>query len=363
MIKGFDGLRAIAVIVVFLNHWTPFGRTYHTGDYGVWLFFLLSGFLIIKGLHRDRLAHESGQAATSLILRFYERRALRIFPAYYATLLVFSIASVFVTIPNWDRISAVYHYLYLSNFYIAHVRGQFIGWFSHFWSLAIEQQFYLLMGPALILVPSRFTKAACVLVICVALASLAYLRINDAPHIQIYTDSLINFGMIALGGLVALYLPGRPQNGSQWTVAALSLVLLAAYPFVLSYFDPSGGYLRGLAQSSVIVAAALIASIYLNQNTAIVKCLEFFPIRHLGRISYGFYLYHNLIPRTLFPSLFMRAGFPDIPPIVSIVLGFLLAVLLAELSWRLLESPILRFKDRTADRSTNSDASLRQSSA
>ena len=87
MIKGFDGIRALAVIVVFFNHWTAFGRDYHTGDYGVWTFFVLSGFLIIRALHRDRIRVEKGASAKSAILEFYGRRALRIFPVYYATLL------------------------------------------------------------------------------------------------------------------------------------------------------------------------------------------------------------------------------------------------------------------------------------
>src|SRR4051812_4860862 len=132
MIKGFDGLRALAVLVVFWNHWTTFGRTYRTGDYGVWLFFVLSGFLIIRGLNRDRLDIEHGASPASLLRQFYVRRALRIFPPYYLMLVIFTIASLFATVPNWDGVSAIYHYLYLSNIYIAYVNHGFIGWFSHF---------------------------------------------------------------------------------------------------------------------------------------------------------------------------------------------------------------------------------------
>lgn len=349
MIKGFDGLRALAVILVFLNHWTDVGRANHTGDYGVWLFFVLSGFLIISGLYRDRLAHESGERAGVLIINFYKRRALRIFPAYYVTLLTFSGISLFAQIPNWNATSATYFYLYLTNFYIGYAQGQFIGWFSHFWSLAIEQQFYLLFGAAFILVPSRHTRGFCLSVIGLAIIDFILQVLNDAPLIKIYLSSLIGFGMIALGGFVALCFPEKPQPGHRSLTGLICLFLFIAGPFALTFLNNLVPEQR-FSQASVIVAAALIASIYLNQKSLLVQFLELGPLRHLGHISYGFYIYHNLIPRTLFPWVGTHLGLPTIPRPANAVLGFFLSVALAELSWRLLERPILSLKNKIIGR-------------
>lgn len=365
MIKGFDGLRALAVLVVFANHWTIIGRTYTTGNYGVWLFFVLSGFLIVRGLYADRRKIEAGASTAALLGQFYARRALRIFPPYYLVLAVFTIASLFVAIPNWDHVSAAYHFLYLSNIYIGYVHQGFIGWFTHFWSLAVEQQFYFFFAPLVLLLPSRFTKSLMGAIVLLAVATLGIMVLGSSSNIALYTNPIINFGMIALGGLIGLTVSGEPQAGRNSLPATVSLCCLAAFPLAASLLQAAGiQTLHGFEQCSLLFAALLIRSVFLNQESLFVRVLELKPLRYLGVISYGFYLYHNLVPRTLLDVVSRHLGLGSVGVTVNILFGFLLSVALADLSWRFLERPLLRLKHRLAPQGSpgKSDTSVPQGS-
>lgn len=343
MIKGFDGIRALAVIVVFFNHWTAFGRGYHTGDFGVWTFFVLSGFLIIRALHKDRIRVEKGASAKSAILEFYGRRALRIFPVYYATLLALTLVSLAHPLPNWDFPSALAHYTYTTNIYIGVIKGEFIGWFSHFWSLAVEQQFYLFAAPLFLLCASRLSVVICAAVSLLGLLVWTAMHLAGAPEIAIYTNSFIGFGMITMGGLAALLLSSAPQQGSRSWLACAVLAVMALLPLVITAAGSRGVELGWIKLISVPLAAVLLAEIFLNQNSVVVRLLEWWPLRYLGVISYGFYIFHNMIPRTILRVASEKTGI-DIPVQFDVPFGFAAAVVLAHFSWILLERPLLRLK-------------------
>src|SRR4051812_49147846 len=101
-IKGFDGLRALALIYVFLQHYTTLGRDYATGGYGVWLFFCLSGFLIVRILVDERRRIEAGvQTVLGGLRRFFWRRTLRIFPVYYLCLALFTVLGALHLVHDW----------------------------------------------------------------------------------------------------------------------------------------------------------------------------------------------------------------------------------------------------------------------
>ena len=343
MIKGFDGIRALAVIVVFFNHWTAFGRGYHTGDYGVWTFFVLSGFLIIRALHKDRIRVEKGASAKSAILEFYGRRALRIFPVYYATLLAVTLVSLFHHVPNWDFPSALSHYTYTTNIYIGLIKGAFIGWFSHFWSLAVEQQFYLFAAPLFLLSASRLSVVICGAVSLLGLLVWTMMHLAGAPEIAIYTNSFIGFGMITMGGLAALLLSSAPQQGSRSWLAVAVMATMALLPLLVIAAGSRGVEIGWIKLLAVPLAAVMLAEIFTNQNSLMVKALEWAPLRYLGVISYGFYIFHNMIPRTILRVASEKTGV-DIPVQLDVPFGFAAAVVLAHFSWILLERPLLRLK-------------------
>ena len=154
-IKGLDGIRAISVFLVIVSHWIAKDSIVNilpNGAIGVDVFFVLSGFLITRILIESGNESKSNSEGVLGVLKiFYIRRFLRIFPLYYLVLfstLLFS--SIFYSeIEN----SIKYHFAYLSNF-LFYFRSSWDGNFSHLWSLAVEEQFYL-VWPLLILLSSK----------------------------------------------------------------------------------------------------------------------------------------------------------------------------------------------------------------
>jgi len=364
-IAGFDGLRAIAVLMVFLQH-RLFGDIGEIGHLGVWIFFALSGFLIIGILSTQRLRIEqSGSSFVVELKRFLFRRTLRIFPIYYLMLTVMSVLMLFGFASPQLASGMPFHFAYLSNFWIGSVLHYWPGRYSHLWSLAIEEQFYLVFAPLLLLLAARRHLAVCASTVAVGLVSLWLMRAAHWQEITIYTHPLSNFWLLALGGmggLVVVHHAGRVRAllGHGATLFGLSLCLVG---FCAS--EPAWSEVRNPALFSCIDAAyglciaALVCSIACCRNAVVMALLEARWLVGLGRISYGFYLYHNLIP-DLTRNHHARALFGGVVPLwahaVGIAASFGISLGLALLSWRLIEEPILRLKTRRAPADNASSA-------
>lgn len=352
-VRGFDGLRALALVPVFLQHYTHLGARYETGGYGVWLFFALSGFLIVRILHGERLRIEAGTRTRAQALgRFFWRRTLRIWPAYYLALIAFTALAALKLVRDFPLQHALWHYGYLSNIYFGEVMGRWVGRFGHFWSLAVEQQFYLAAAPLLIFAPARWARPLCAALVLASVATNLGMRSGGASAMQLYTNPLINFGALAFGGWMALSLPAQPKPGAaSWPVAACVAAIIA---FIVG-FHHVGAYPEAVASMiamapftvAMVLCALLVAAVYLNQQSRAVALLELGPIAYFGRVSYGFYLYHNLLPRWLVTKAAQAMGFDwRAPELLEAAAAFGLGLGLAALSWSLMEKPILRLKDR-----------------
>src|ERR1700733_2687606 len=153
-IQGFDGVRAIAVIFVYVQHSNDLATRFPLGEIGVWSFFVLSGFLIIRILHAAKIKIESGLSSFFREFgRFLGHRTVRIFPIYYlvlaiASLLVLSGKNIEHFTANW----ALSYWTYLTNIQIERA-NELPGIFTHLWSLSIEEQFYVLAAPLFLLLP------------------------------------------------------------------------------------------------------------------------------------------------------------------------------------------------------------------
>src|SRR5882672_1783125 len=176
-----DGIRAIAVALVLMTHYTHFRWTLIGSRTGVLLFFILSGFLI-TGILLDIKEAMTGSASQSAfaLRQFYCRRFLRIFPLFYATLLVTYIAGF----PD-VRIYLGWHAAYLSNF-LFFWKQSYLGYAGHFWSLAVEEQFYLVWPAVILLAPKRMLLSiilSCVLAAPVTRSYFSFIVHNDfAPY-------------------------------------------------------------------------------------------------------------------------------------------------------------------------------------
>lgn len=351
-----DGVRAFAAgMVVCYHFYRPLREYVHLGGIGVRVFFVLSGFLITGILLRTRLqVDEAGATRGHALRRFYIRRVLRIFPLYY-----FALAIAWLGRVSDVREGLWWHVAYLSNvrFFLenAATPGVWGGQVSHFWSLAVEEQFYLLWPWIILFAPRRWLPG-----VALGLAALGpvfrYLvgtaTGNDITPVLLpgCIDSL------ALGAYLAMtVLPTfqghslvRPVGpGVLWSGLALFAVYVAA--------DRLGGW--GELPMVVFDTAVAVLGLWLVARAArgmggiAGRVLGSGPVRYLGTISYGIYVYHLLLP-ALLPKLARRAGFPDLlAPLGDQTLPFLAfytcaTIAVAAISWHCFEAPINHLKAR-----------------
>lgn len=339
-IKGFDGLRAIAVLCVFLTHETTLGNRLALGGPAVWMFFVLSGFLIISILHRERLRIEAGEIGVrEALLRFIGRRARRIFPVYYLALFVLVPALLAVGVNSLDARGFTMMATYLTNIWIGDMLGHWPGApLGHLWSLAIEEQFYILMPLVALPFASHRLRGICLAIVGVAILAKLAMTFRGASDIAIHTSSLVNFGMIAFGGWCALSMTSPATDGRNgWAVVLpfgvyLAVVLtanLAHAPVPLLQFTP------------VLVGVGLIA-VARNQSSWAIRGLELPPLKFLGKISYGFYVYHPMVALGMLVPMAKAVGIElPHPEHGAAAISFVIAVAVAYASWRFIEQPLL----------------------
>lgn len=336
-----DGLRALAVLAVMVEHWVPDDLRFHLpwGTAGVHLFFVLSGFLITGILLQARIdAEKAVQPVFSTLLRFYARRFLRIFPLYYAAVIITALTLV------EGRQMLVPNLLYTSNFAQWHDQ-EWARAVAHFWSLAVEEQFYLIWPFLMLLVPTRLLQPIVWMTILAAplfRVSMALLRPEDR-FFEILPLSC--FDALGLGAILAMLQRAGPTRRLENLCILTGLPLwIATRALVIGKFGLTPiTTLETTALSLIFVGIIGRASRGYTGITG--RLLSFGPIVYLGTISYGLYVIHNLV----FPVLLAHVRIYPIPavlnhPVLRIVLLFGTTVALASLSWFALERPINQLK-------------------
>jgi len=339
-LPALDGLRAVAIGGVMVFHYglLPFGFA----KLGVSLFFVLSGFLITLLMLRE---HEA--TGTVSLKRFYARRALRIFPAYYVFLAVAFGWMAF----HGDAVPGAL--VLVSVFYVLNY-AQASGSFrqtpvSHCWSLAIEEQFYLLWPFMLRTawrrqMPVRALIAGVIVAICIWRTILAAADVGRGYY---YFAFDTRFDTLLIG--CALAVCARDE----WTQRAARVVsfgplapLVTLGLLVLAQIMPYDLFRLTLGNSveALLLAVLLVQGLMLHQH-ALWRWLNWPVVRYLGTISYPLYLYHQL-SGPIVDSL----GQPRWA--VHLMLQVVLAVALAVTSYHVVEQPFLRLKLRLAARTS-----------
>lgn len=367
---ALDGLRGIAVLSVLLFHafltmkWpgeTPSVlRIFEIGWIGVDLFFVLSGYLITTILLKAK-----GQQR--FFVNFYARRMLRIMPAYYLLLVIVFIMTPLALHPNdaqWLRLerNQAWLWLHLTNWGFVWNGGVFTStrWLelTHLWSLAVEEQFYL-VWPAAVLALSRLTlKRTCWLLIALSPALRLALWWLDQKNGALYFPTPCRLDGLAMGALVAIWRADETSavTMKKWARAAL----LAGAVVVGALIVLKGGFkfndrltvAIGMFAVSIIASGAVAMVVSVPENSMWSKTLGVAPLRDVGKISYGLYLYHAVIQRPLELMLpvddvetFLGLGEVAARLVwVVVFVGISLAV--AVLSWMLLERKCLTYKKR-----------------
>lgn len=350
-IKQLDSLRAIAVVLVIISHWIPANYMINripNGAIGVDMFFVLSGFLITRILFNSRNKAELLHTPTSkLVKNFYIRRTLRIFPIYY---LVIFLLLIFHQSTGTNIQSAfLYFATYTSNFYFYRIQG-WEGMLSHLWSLAVEEQFYLIW-PWIILFLNK--KYFLPVILCfIGIGIVSQIIMSDVPISTVLTFTC--FDAFGLGALLSWQLTFKPHTLKRF-YAGLSIgtvLILALYIFGITHNQWAFIPIR----TAVSVGALwLITYIIVSLGTGKLRFKFIFNnsvLIFLGKISYGLYLYHNIIPEALNSKIINVYINPLLPDILYkkywgelfLVENAILLVLISWLSYKYIEKPFLNLK-------------------
>lgn len=339
-IPELDGLRGLAILWVILYHChdklngTPLLAVAKWGWAGVNLFFVLSGFLI-TGILLD--SRSKPQSAGQFFRDFYARRALRIWPVYVLVLFL-----VYVGVPvlfgaSWlseAKAAPWLHYaLFMQNLFMVPLPGTL----GPTWSLAIEEQYYLVWAPL-----TRWIRPRDLLVLLasVILAS-PFLRIALSGAVS-RTNTLIHLDGIALGSLIALLLRTIPLERDTWRKIAPCVIVAGSVGLVYasSRFPAALDSMFALLFAGMLLAAVSFTGTR-GMYTSIWKLRW---LRFYGRISYGLYMVHILVFVVLgnFDQRMEQYGMQGSVTIVLVRL--FLATIAATLLWYGFEKPILRCK-------------------
>ncbi len=349
-IKQLDSLRAVAVILVIINHWVPPNNIINripNGAIGVDIFFVLSGFLISGILFDSRNKADSLNIGKSFFIKnFYIRRSLRIFPIYYLVIfaiLLFAKASQTGIKPNF-----LYFATYTSNFYFFKIQG-WDGMVGHLWSLAVEEQFYLIWPWIILFANKKYFLPIISVFILIGITTQVALSNMNMSNVLTFT-CFDAFGIGAILAWVTTYAKGKLRK---FFLVVSPLAAIATCFLVLGIYQHK--WIVPIRTSVSFMTVWLLAYIMLNYEADSLRfkfILNNRMLIFLGKISYGIYLYHNIIPSTLNAKLINKYLNPLLPDLLYkrywgqlfLVENIILVVFVSWLSFVLIEKRFLNLK-------------------
>lgn len=282
-IIGLDVLRAFAILLVLLWHWVPENHSFNyffNGKLGVNLFFVLSGYLISKSLLVD-----SHSRIIDQLKQFYYRRFFRIFPIYYLVL------TLLISIDYFNiREMQGWYWMYGVNV-LHEINNEVVPYTIHFWSLSVEEQFYL-VWPILFLVFVKLKRKPMCFLIGLFLFSLIF-QLCDSLIVKIpWFNLFIYFSSFALGSFL-IFVEGKIKKCNVLLILSFAVIIVILVSFgVRNGYFPT--YLNNFcldlsysAFSFSLLAFMLKVEPYLSKQRTILS-----PIVFIGKISYGIYIYH-----------------------------------------------------------------------
>lgn len=352
-IPGLDGIRAIAVMAVMLRHytspftpilndagwgWSVYATVANLGWVGVDIFFVLSGYLIANMLINKPIR------SLDSYLTFVNRRVWRLIPAYLVCLLVFSVIALMLAPDSKVLNNSISLWTMTSNFQSAffHRTALMDGHFNlvHFWSLAVEWHFYLLLP--VILWIFRYVSLTAVILIVVAIATRYLFQQLHLSDNAIYSFTLCRVDALAMGCLLATVVPKIPKK------YALLSIFVGAVLFISLMYSISQSsipykklpwmQLYGYTLIGFSVALMMVGIIKANTHNPLVRLLEHPIMLMTGRASYSLYIWHLVF----FPFIANLALDLYETSLNAFFSAFLMATLLAavatSISYRFVES-------------------------
>lgn len=374
-ISALDGLRGLAVILVLVFHFSwsfPDAGVLHTvrdylwsGWIGVDLFFVLSGYLITRGLLKD-----SPFSIGKRLKLFWARRAFRIFPLYYIVVIVGTL--VCLAIGAASEIPGPSYWLYFQNYTLA-FDPMPLRWTAHFWSLAIEEQFYF-VWPLVVLLAGKRARltVATVLFFGSVLLRTAFMVLGHKMHFFGWDDEQLSkfayratplhMDGLLIGAILSMF-DQDPDSRPATLFRKLRVPLFfASSAFLLLLMVWTRGFnnydrrvlILGYPTLAVVFGCAISLAVSGWFPKAIQKALSHGVLPACGKVSYGMYIFHWLLVIAVAPwqaeqNLALGTGAALGLALAVIVLGTAAIYVIATLSYRFVESPFLRIKSRFHD--------------
>ena len=337
-IPALDGIRALAILLVLLFHWFPVDHWVNVlpnGPIGVTLFFVLSGYLISNIL--------MGQQAAGTFLHSFKnfviRRALRIFPIYFLVLLGLLVGKkIGIQVVTDFYEHPFYYWTYVYNHWLERTQN-WSDMLSPYWSLSVEEQFYIVWPFFMLLIPSGKRLLGFLWSVVVLGIIARYILVYKLDGIGVYMITCVD--TFAWGALLAYYLRnGRSAELGIW-IGRLWIPVLILW-VMLCVMHTDADLVKQLFFRSLTSMVSVALLFQAMQEGILARIFSWTPLRKLGQMSYGVYLYHMLVPDLVY-QLASRLHIP-LPEDPYHVIGILGLFLIAAISYRWIEKPIQELK-------------------
>ena len=346
-VRKIDAIRAIAVLMVIVSHWVPkTSKLIPFGEIGVDIFFVISGFLITSILLMERAKAAVEGKKNILVLRnFISRRALRIFPIYYFSLILFCLQQDYEAYHIRENI--IFYLTYTTNI-LFFLQNAWDGYLSPLWSLAVEEQFYLVWPLLMIFAPEKHLLKIIVISI---LTGLVFPFFFDVEMAKVLTPSCMS--ALGMGALLAWLTIKRLDEIRRYRnlISSIAVILIVLMVIIVTKVDfiHSSVLIRIVSSGLSFVLIMYCIGIYEP-----VKWIEWImnnsQLIFIGQISYGLYLYHNLISvaSRSFIEKYFNLIFNGLSPTyinaMWLAMKFILLIFFSWLSYKFIERPFLSLK-------------------
>ncbi len=358
-----NGIRFVAVFLVLVDHWFAEKLPIPLGHLGVVIFFVLSGFLITRILFLNAEdCRKNNQSYVLKIKNFIIRRSLRIFPIYFFICLIGLILNISPIRDNW-----IWMLTYTPNWYIIFYQ-QWMGVWDHLWSLAVEEQYYLVFPYfILFLNPARYRILFMLMIIIGVFSRIIFFTQNSPTFLEEnwqinYVNPLTAIDCFGLGGILAFIFNYKNQFIYKFKKIHLLITLILSISILIfnQTFELKHASFSFLVfeRSFFALFAFCFISIAIQANKDWLSAfLENKVISYLGKISYGLYLYHNFVYNVYHNNGNTLFGYFDRKLEISkylifqnqyslFFINFITLIVFSTISWFLIEKPINSFKTK-----------------